>query len=83
MILNFSLYPTPHVLRYPDCELQCPSPLSMSFLQKWMTLPAKVRYYVAGLTFVLALVGEYVTIKVNEEAVAQKKILTDLQNEHD
>lgn len=54
---------------------------SMSLLQKWMSLPAKARYYIAGSTFIFALAGEYVTTRVNEEAVAQKKILEEIQDE--
>ncbi|KAM3119130.1 hypothetical protein RJF_2726 [Candidozyma auris] len=46
----------------------------MNLWQKWMSLPVKARYYIAGSTFVFALVGDYVTSRINEEVVARKKL---------
>lgn len=64
----------------PQLPLQTYYLTIMNLLQKWMSLPSKARYYIAGSTFVFALVGEYVTTKVNEEAVAQKQIMTELRD---
>lgn len=47
---------------------------TMNLWQKWMSLPVKARYYIAGSTFVFALVGDYVTSRINEEVVARKKL---------
>lgn len=53
----------------------------MGLLAKWNSLPVKARYYIGGSTFVFALVGDYVTTKVNEEVVARKEALEALQKE--
>lgn len=50
----------------------------MGLYQKWMSIPVKGRYYIGFSTMVFALVGEYVTSQVNEEVVARKQILDDL-----
>lgn len=52
----------------------------MSLWQKWNSLPVKARYYIGGSTFVFALVGDYVTSRVNDEVVARKETLEELQN---
>lgn len=51
----------------------------MNLYQKWMSLPAKVRIYVAGSTFVFALLGDHIATKVNEEVQGQKAIEEELK----
>ncbi|PSK33711.1 hypothetical protein C7M61_005264 [Candidozyma pseudohaemuli] len=46
----------------------------MNLWQRWMALPKKARLYIAGLTFVFALVGDHVTSRVNEEVHARKEL---------
>lgn len=55
----------------------------MNLWQKWNSLPVKARYYIGASTFVFALVGDYVTSRVNDEVVSRKKILTELEKESD
>lgn len=38
----------------------------------------KARYYIGGSTFLFALVGDYVTSRVNDEVVERKKIVDEL-----
>lgn len=52
----------------------------MSLWQRWTNLPVKARYYIAGSTFVFALLGDYVTTKINEEVVAQKEIMDEVKS---
>lgn len=53
----------------------------MSLFAKWNSLPVKARYYIGGSTFVFALVGEYVTNRVNDEVKQRESTVNDLQNE--
>lgn len=50
----------------------------MNLYQRWMALPYKARLYIGGLTFLFALLGDYVTSKVNEEVQGQKKAREEL-----
>lgn len=52
----------------------------MSLWQKWMQLPVKARYYIGGSTFVVALVGDHLTSKINEEVVTRKELEKDIKN---
>lgn len=45
----------------------------MGLFAKWNSLPIKIRYYIGGSTFVFALIGDYVTGRVNDE-VKQREI---------
>lgn len=55
----------------------------MGLFAKWNSLPVKVRYYIGGSTFVFALIGDYVTGRVNEEVkereIAKNKLLTEMK----
>lgn len=51
----------------------------MSLYQKWMNLPVKARYYIAGSTFVFALIGDYVTLRVNDEVKARLDVMGELE----
>lgn len=51
----------------------------MGLWQKWNSLPVKARYYIGGSTFVAALLGDYVTSRVNEEVVGRREIVSDLE----
>lgn len=51
----------------------------MNLWQRWMALPKKARLYIAGLTFVFALVGDHVTSRVNEEVQARKEVEESLK----
>ncbi|CUM54253.1 unnamed protein product [Debaryomyces tyrocola] len=53
----------------------------MGFLAKWNSLPIKVRYYIGGSTFVFALIGDYVTGRVNDEVKQREIALNELQEE--
>lgn len=53
----------------------------MGLFAKWNALPVKARYYIGGSTFVFALVGDYITTKVNSEVTAREEILTNLDKE--
>jgi hypothetical protein len=48
----------------------------MGLWAKWNSLPVKARYYIGGSTFVVALVGDYLTSKINDEVVSRKEILS-------
>lgn len=50
----------------------------MSLWAKWNALPVKARYYIGGSTFVVALLGDYVTSRVNEEVVARKEVINEI-----
>lgn len=50
----------------------------MGLWQKWNSLPVKARYYIGGSTFVFALIGDYVTSRVNDEVVSRKEIMGEL-----
>ncbi|CAG86193.2 DEHA2C10076p [Debaryomyces hansenii CBS767] len=53
----------------------------MGFFAKWNSLPVRVRYYIGGSTFAFALIGDYVTGRVNDE-VKQREIASNkLQEE--
>lgn len=52
----------------------------MTLWQKWNSLPVKARYYIGGSTFVFALIGDYVTSRINEEVVTRKEILGDMKD---
>lgn len=52
----------------------------MGLFARWNALPAKARYYIGGSTFVFAVVGDYVTSRVNEEAVARKDKVAELSD---
>lgn len=78
------------ILTSTDCPLLYPRfsrsffifNYTMNLYQRWMSLPAKARYYVAGSTFVFALLGDYVTSRLNEEVVARKKIEEELSQKN-
>ncbi|ODV81995.1 uncharacterized protein CANTADRAFT_44250 [Suhomyces tanzawaensis NRRL Y-17324] len=56
----------------------------MGLFAKWNALPVKARYYIGGSTFLFALIGDYVTSRVNDEVVARKEVMAKLnENEHD
>lgn len=42
-------------------------------------MPVKARYYIGGSTFVFALVGDYVTGRVNDEVTARKAVLEEME----
>ena len=67
----------------PYISLGSSSSTPMNLWQKWNSLPVKARYYIGASTFVFALVGDYVTSRVNDEVVSRKKILTELEKESD
>ena len=46
----------------------------MGLFSRWNSLPVNVRYYVAGSTFVFALVGDFVATRLNEEVVARREM---------
>jgi len=50
----------------------------MGLFAQWKALPLKARYYIGGSTFVFALLGDYITSKVNSEVVAREEILSNL-----
>lgn len=47
---------------------------TMGLYARWMALPSKVRYYVGFSTIGFALVGDYVTSRINDEVQARKEI---------
>ena len=51
----------------------------MSLWQRWNSLPLKARYYIGGSTFIFALIGDYVTSRVNDEVTARKEVIDDLK----
>lgn len=51
---------------------------AMGLFQKWMSLPLKARYYIAGSTFIFALIGDYVSTRVNDEVQGRRKVLEEL-----
>lgn len=51
----------------------------MSLWQKWNNLPVRARYYIGGSTFLFALIGDYVTSRINEEVVTRKEILDEMK----
>lgn len=51
----------------------------MGLFARWNALPVKARYYIGGSTFVFALVGDYVTTKLNEEVVARKDVMQKIE----
>lgn len=53
----------------------------MSLYQRWMNLPIKARYYIGGSTFVFALLGDYITLRVNDEVQAREKVMKELEME--
>lgn len=53
----------------------------MSLWQKWNSLPVKARYYIGASTFMFALLGDYVTGRVNDEVVARQKIVDEVRGE--
>lgn len=53
----------------------------MGFFAKWNSLPIKVRYYIGGSTFVFALIGDYITGRVNDEVKQREIALNKLQEE--
>lgn len=55
----------------------------MGLFARWNALPLKARYYIGGSTFVMALIGDYVTGRVNDEVVARKEIMNDLNQSSD
>lgn len=46
----------------------------MGLYARWMALPLKVRYYVGFSTIGFALLGDYVTSRINDEVQARKEI---------
>lgn len=55
----------------------------MGLWQKWMSLPVKARYYIGGSTMVFALVGDYVTSRVNDEVVARKEVMKEVNTQRE
>ncbi|ODV65726.1 hypothetical protein HYPBUDRAFT_153895 [Hyphopichia burtonii NRRL Y-1933] len=53
----------------------------MNLWNKWNSLPVKARYYIGGSTFVFALLGEYVTTRIEEEKLARADILKQMEKE--
>lgn len=53
----------------------------MSLWQRWNSLPVKARYYIGASTFMFALLGDYVTGRVNDEVVARQKIVDEVRGE--
>lgn len=53
--------------------------ITMSLWQRWNSLPLKARYYIGGSTFIFALIGDYVTSRVNDEVTARKEVIDDLK----
>ena len=47
---------------------------TMGLYARWMALPSKVRYYVGFSTIGFALIGDYVTSRINDEVQARKEI---------
>lgn len=54
----------------------------MGLFARWKALPVKVRYYISGSTLVMALIGDYATTRVSEEARARREILQE-SSKHD
>lgn len=55
--------------------------LFMGLFARWNALPVKARYYIGGLTFVFALVGDYVTSRINDEVKDREKIVREIERE--
>lgn len=55
----------------------------MNLWAKWNSLPLKARYYIGGSTFVFALVGDYITSRVNDEVHARDKVIDELVSKKD
>jgi hypothetical protein len=53
----------------------------MNLWQKWNSLPVKARYYIGASTFMFALLGDYVTGRVNDEVVARQRIVDKVRGE--
>lgn len=53
----------------------------MGLWAKWKSLPLKARYYIGGSTFVFALVGDYVTSRINEEVTAREAVRKEIEKE--
>lgn len=53
----------------------------MGLLARWNALPVKARYYIGVSTFAFALIGDYVTGRVNDEVVARKQVLEKVQEQ--
>ncbi|CCG22250.1 hypothetical protein CORT_0B05420 [Candida orthopsilosis Co 90-125] len=53
----------------------------MGLYQKWMSLPAKARYYVGFSTIIMALIGDYVTTRINDEVKARDSIIAQMEYE--
>lgn len=53
----------------------------MSLLARWKALPLKARYYVGGLTFAFALLGDYITGRLDKEVAARKDITDTLRSD--
>lgn len=55
----------------------------MGLWSKWNSLPVKARYYIGGSTFVFALIGDYVTGRINDEVVAREKTMKELSKDEE
>ena len=53
----------------------------MGLFAKWNSLPIKVRYYIGGSTFIFALMGDFVTGRVNDEVKQREIMQNKLQGE--
>ncbi|CUM52821.1 unnamed protein product [Debaryomyces fabryi] len=53
----------------------------MGLFSRWNSLPIKVRYYIGGSTFAFALIGDYVTGRVNDEVKQREIALNKLKEE--
>lgn len=53
----------------------------MGLYQKWMSLPVKVRYYIGFSTMACAVIGDYVSTKLNEEVQARDSIVAQMKYE--
>ena len=53
----------------------------MGFFAKWNSLPVRVRNYIGRSTFAFALIGDYVTGRVNDEVKQREIALNKLQEE--
>ncbi|CAD1809734.1 unnamed protein product [Candida parapsilosis] len=51
----------------------------MGLYQKWMSLPVKARYYVGFSTIVMAVIGDYVTTRINDEVKARDSIIAQME----
>lgn len=53
----------------------------MNVWAKWKALPLKARYYIGGSTFAFALIGDYVTGRINDEVTARNIAVEEIKKD--